>query len=348
MWFQSKTHDIICIGSVSRDIFFPTDEAVIIETPEDITSKQKIAFELGGKYRVSDRFEALGGVAANVACGLARLGHQSAAYTCVGNDQMGKTLVKEFETEKVATDLVMTEPDALTDLSAIVVMTQNGERTIFHNRDANERLVVEKKKLLQAAWLFVGALNGDWKKNLATILETKEISGAKLAFNPGQHNIKEDPQLVFATISSVDVLILNKDEAIELLLQSEPQPTTDQLNDEIFLLRTLSQAGAKTIGMTDGKRGSWGYDGQEFWYCPIHTRSDVVDSTGAGDAFSSAFLAAHISGEALPLALRYGMANSGSVVGFYGAITGLLKQKEMIDIVPFLTPERLLEKEAEI
>jgi len=341
MWFQKKNVDVICIGSASKDIFFPTDEGVIIETPEDITAKQKIAFELGGKYRVRDRFEAVGGVAANVSVGLARLGYTVAPYSCVGADEIGSFVLDSFRKERVVTDLMNTLEDAKTDLSAIIVMTQNGERTIFHNRDANERLVVTREKLKNTEWLFVSALNGDWKKNLETILTVQQERGIKLAVNPGQHNIKDDPKRVFEILSHVDVLLLNKDEAIELLLQSVPRPTDTELNDELFLLEKLHAAGAKLIGMTDGKRGAWGYDGTEYWHCPIHTRSAVVDSTGAGDAFGSGFFAAHLAGKTLPEALQYGMINSGSVVGFYGAIEGLLTEADMEAFIKETVPKRL-------
>lgn len=341
MWFGTKNPEVICIGSTSQDIFFPTDEGTIIETPEDITAKEKIAFELGGKYRVRDRYEAIGGVAANVSVGLSRLGHGVAPYSCVGSDALGKILLQEFTEEGVATHLVCRQDDAKTDLSAIIVLTQNGERTIFHNRDANERLVIEEEKLCGAKWLFVSALNGEWQKNLDTILSAKEKFDLKLALNPGQHNIKEDPKRIFDMLPSVDLLLLNKDEAIELLLQSAPQPTDSELDDELFLLEKLAQSGARLIGMTDGKRGAWGYDGKEYWYCPIHTRTSVVDSTGAGDAFGSGFFAAHLEGSALPRALQYGMANSGSVVGFYGAVEGLLTPSEMEEISAKIVPERL-------
>lgn len=341
MWFQNKNVDIICVGSVSKDIFFPTDEGVIIETPEDITAKQKIAFELGGKYRVKDRFEAVGGVAANVSCGLARLGYTTAAYSCVGDDEIGRFVLEAFRKERVATHLMTTLKDAKTDLSAIIVMTQNGERTIFHNRDANERLVVREEKLRGAQWLFVSALNGDWKKNLDTLLAAQKARGIEIALNPGQHNIKDDAKCVFETLPHVSVLLLNKDEAIELLLQSTPRPNDAELNDELFLLEKLHLAGAKLIGMTDGKRGAWGYDGTEYWHCPIHTRNGVVDSTGAGDAFGSGFFAAHLANKTLSEALQYGMANSGSVVGFYGAIEGLLTEAEMELLVREIVPKRL-------
>lgn len=341
MWFGTKNPEVICIGSTSQDIFFPTDEGMVLKTPEDITAKEKIAFELGGKYRVEDRYEAIGGVAANVSVGLSRLGHGVAPYSCVGGDMLGKILLQEFVEEGVSTHLVCQQADAKTDLSAIIVLTQNGERTIFHNRDANERLVIEEEKLRGAKWLFVSALNGEWQKNLDTILSAKEKFGLKLALNPGQHNIKEDPKRIFDTLPSVDLLLLNKDEAIELLLQSTPKPTDAELNDELFLLEKLAQSGAKTIGMTDGKRGAWGYDGKEYWYCPIHTRTNVVDSTGAGDAFGSGFFAAHLAGLSLQQALQYGMANSGSVVGFYGAVQGLLTPHEMEEISAKITPQRL-------
>lgn len=341
MWFSKKSLQVICIGSASKDIFFPTDEGVVLETPEDITAKQKVAFELGGKYRVKDRFEAVGGVAANVATGLARLGRSVAAYSCIGGDEMGRYIVDALKKEHVATDLLCRYDDAKTDLSAIIVLTQSGERTIFHNRDANERLKIEGDMLVRAQWVFVSALNGDWKKNLATVLAAKEKYGFSIAYNPGQHNIKDDAKEVFITLPFVDVLLLNKDEAIELLLQSEVRPSDVELDDERYLLSALVSAGAKVIGMTDGKRGAWATDGTEYWYCPIHTRGSVVDSTGAGDAFGSGFFAAHLMELSLSEALQYGMANSGSVVGFYGAIEGLLVPSEMDALVKNIVPEPL-------
>lgn len=341
MWFQKKMLDVICIGSVSQDIFFPTDEAVLLQTPEDITAKEKIAFELGGKYRVADRYEAVGGVAANVSCGLARLGYQVAVYSCVGDDEIGRFVLDSFRKEGVKTDCIAIDHEAKTDLSAIIVMIQNGERTIFHNRDANERLLVSQEQLEQTRWLFVSALNGEWQKNLATILVTRRTQGMKLALNPGQHNIKEDPEKILEALSIADVLLLNKDEAIELLLRIYPEATPEQLDDERYLLERLAERGAKVIGMTDGKRGAWAFDGTEFWFCPIHTSTQVIDSTGCGDAFGSGFFAAHLAGLSLPQALQYGIANSGSVIGFYGAIEGLLTKQAMETVIAQITPQRL-------
>lgn len=341
MLFRKRSYEVICVGSVSQDIFFPTDEGTIIETPEDIVSKQKIAFELGGKYRVEDRYEAVGGVAANVAHGLAKLGHLAACYSKIGADDLGKRILREFEGAGVPTDLLMIDHGVRTDLSAIIVLTQNGERTIFHNRDANENLEIMDKKFSSTEWVFLSALNGDWKKNLRTVLRLKNTYGFSLAFNPGQHNIKEDTAAVLEAVKQSDVLLLNKDEAIELIMRSNGQHLREELDDETFLLRMLQGLGAKRIGLTDGKRGAWGCDGKAYWFCPIHTSRSVVDSTGAGDAFGSGFLSALLDGRPVEDALRSGIANSGSVIGAYGAIAGLLAKDEMDGITGGIVPQRL-------
>jgi sugar/nucleoside kinase (ribokinase family) len=55
----------------------------------------------------------------------------------------------------------------------------------------------------------------------------------------------------------------------------------------------------------------------------------VVEMTGAGDSFATAFLAGLHYGKPLPEALRWGAANSASVVGRIGPQAGLLRSAEM-------------------
>jgi len=307
MFLTASSYKVICIGSTSKDIFFPTDEGVIIETPEDITSKEKIAFELGGKYRVANRYEAVGGVAANVSHGLVKLGHNTACYSRIGRDEVGDWIMNKFRSAHVPTKFLFVDESAKTDLSAIVVLTQNGER----------------------------------QGNLKKILALKNKMHCLLAFNPGQHNIKSDTQAVLEGIAESDVLLLNKDEAIELVLNMKKDLPREHLDNEMFLLETLHRLGAKIISMTDGKRGAWSFDGKEYWYCPIFTRGDIVDSTGCGDSFASGFFSALLEGQSIEKALRYGILNSGSVIGHYGAIAGLLSKSEMSDMIEKVHPERL-------
>lgn len=325
-----KRHDVICIGSVSKDIFFPTDEGEILETPEDLTAQRKAAFELGGKYRVEDRYEAVGGVAANVAWALAKLGVGAVPYCRIGGDEIGRWILREFRSAGVMTDRVVVDPSVESDLSAVIVLTQNGERTIFHNRDANEHLDIDAKRLSGADWFFVSAINGDVDVKLRQIFDVAAEMGIKVVLNPGQHNLRSLPGLVLELVAKCDMLVLNKDEALELVMRSHKESTPEQLNDERYLLSSLIAAGAKTIGMTDGARGAWGTDGAGFWHCPIGKVEKVVDTTGAGDSFAAAFFAAiAFHGKSVADGLRYGISESGSVVGKYGASAGLLDMDEL-------------------
>lgn len=321
---------ILCVGSASKDVFFPTGEGVLIDTPEDITSQKKVAFEVGAKYQVEDRFEAVGGVAANCAQGLSRLGLDVGCYSCVGADQVGAWVTEELRKEGVSTELIEQKNGAQTDLSAILVMTQNGERTIFFNRDANELLKVDAEKLTDAEWVFVSALNGEWEENMRTVLRTVREKNLKLAVNPGQRNMKDDISVVLEAVKQADVLLVNKDEAIELVMGTQSASMHD-LQDEAFLIRALHDHGAKVIGMTDGIRGAWGYDGENLLHVDVLMQK-AVDATGSGDAFGSGFFGAYAQGKSLEDALRWGIVNGGNVVRFYGAKEGLLRSDEIEDL----------------
>lgn len=339
--FFRKQPRVVCIGSTSKDVFFPTGEGIVLETPEDLTAQRKVAFELGGKYRVDDRYEAVGGVAANVAQALAKLGIGSAVYSNIGGDEIGRWILSELKAAHVSTDFLTVDSESKSDLSAIIVLTQSGERTIFHNRDANEKLAVVPERLKGTEWFFVSALNGDWKANLRKTLEAADTYGTSIALNPGQHNLREDPSLVLEAASKAEMLVLNKDEALELVMKSGVEASPDEFNDERFLMVALHRAGAKIVGMTDGARGAWGSDGKEIWRCAIGRVERVVDTTGAGDAFSAAFFAAHLLGKPLPDMLRYGIAESGSVVTEYGANGGLLSVDEIESRMMALQPEKI-------
>lgn len=323
---------VICIGSASQDIFFPTNEGVILQTPEDITAQVKVAFELGGKFRAKNRYESIGGVAANVAMGLARLGIEAKCYSHVGGDELGLWIKRTLEQGGVDTSLLERERTVQSDLSAIIVITQTGDRIIFHNRDANERLVVEPSKIDDSDWVYVSALNGAWKENIKTIRQTAQATHKRIALNPGQHNLKEDPALMLDFLHEVHAVFLNKDEAIELLLATQKATHHEQLNNEVFLVEALHHEGPQVVALTDGKRGVWATTGQGVWHAKSFEPHGVVDTTGAGDAFGSGFFSAYLKGLSLESCLRYGICNAGSVVGFYGATQGLLDEEAMSEL----------------
>ncbi len=305
-----------------------------METPDDLEAQRKIVFELGAKYQVSQgRHESIGGCAANVSCGLARLSIEAYCCTRVGDDEAGGWLKKELEKNGVEIDLVQTGKNHRSDLSTIIAHIPSEDRIIFSDRDSNENLEIlpEEMKGIGAEWLFVSSLNGNnaesWDKKLDKILELVSQEKIKLVFNPGQKNIKSDPQKIIETIRQTEVLIINKDEAIEIVdkLGSFEE---NLLNDEKFLAEKLQELGAKIVALTDGARGAWGLSEQEFLHVDAK-KEKVADTLGAGDAFSSGFLAYHIKGKSLQECLVMGIENSSSVIKYYGAVEGLLKENNL-------------------
>jgi ribokinase len=318
---------IICIGSSAKDIFFPTSEGVVLETPKDLKAQRKIAFELGAKYHIEDRFESLGGCAVNQAVGLVRLGLEAACYTVLGQDLVGEWIKKEIEKAGVGSDLILSE-NCSSGLSAIIVDEKSGERIIFSNQEANERMKIDQDKLKNAEWISVSDPSGDWKKILDDIFTAAKASGAKVMFNPRGKNIQEDAQKVYALAGQAEILFVNKDEAIEIVSCSMQHETRNNLNDEKLLIQKLKESGAKIIVLTDGKNGAWAHDGSQLIYSAA-TNSQPKETTGAGDAFASGFMAAHIKGKNLEECLKWGIANSGNAVNFYGGVEGLLKEVEI-------------------
>lgn len=321
---------VICIGSSTKDIFFPTSEGVIINTPEDITSQRKIAFELGAKFKIENRYEAAGGVAANVSQGLARLGIEVGCYSKIGDDALGEWIKKEIDKEGVNTEFVKKKKDCVSDLSAIIVDSRSGERIIFSNQKANGGLEIMPDEIKNSEWIFIGDLHGEWGKILDDIFKVAEENNIKIAFNPRQSNIHDDAKKIIEAIGKCEILLVNKDEAIEIVKNSQlPISNSQLLNDEIYLIKELEKLGPAVVAITDGKRGAWARDGNKIYFSSS-TENSPADTTGAGDAFSSGFLAALIRQKTTEESLKWGIANGGNVVKYYGAKEGLLSESDII------------------
>lgn len=326
-WSKTKTK-ITCVGSVSKDAFFPNDEGIFVDTPEDLVSPKKVQFPLGGKILVPDRYEDVGGVAANVAIGLSRLGHKSRIVSRRGDDMIGDFITNSLTADGVDISRLVTLKQTQSDLSAILVFMQTGERTIFHNRDANEQLHVSEQDLRGTEWVFVSALNGEWQHNIDIIRENKAKLGYQIALNPGQHNLKTDVNCMREFLKHVDTLILNHEEAVLLLGSEHPE----LLTDEKTILEALTKLGPNTIGLTDGSRGAWAYQNGTYAEQKPEYVERVVDSTGAGDSFASGFLAALLYNMPLETALTWGIKNSAANLKQYGATRGLLMKEDLLSL----------------
>ena len=329
---------VVTIGSVCQDIFFPTNEGVVLETPEDVLSQKKLTFELGAKYAIEQRYETLGGNSVNVAVGLAKLEINVTAYTTIGDDAVGKWIVKELKKTGVGMTAVTVEYDCGSDLSALVVDEKSSDRVIFSSHVANKKLKFDIDRIGNPEWIFIGDLSGDWQKVTDDILFFAKKKHVHLAFNPRQKTIHDDIKKIIQTVSNCEILFVNKDEAMEIVKGCSRSDLHELLNEEEYLLKTLHELGARIVALTDGARGAWAYDGIAVLHVSAIMQK-AVDSTGAGDAFTSGFFAAHLKGRNLMTALKWGVANSSNSVTEYGGQKGLLAQEQINSAVAQIKTE---------
>ena len=86
----------------------------------------------------------------------------------------------------------------------------------------------------------------------------------------------------------------------------------------------------KIVVITDGTKGAYAYNGEEAWFMPPYPDpKPPFERTGAGDAFSSTFVAALAMGKSTEDALMMAPVNSMSVVQYIGAREGLLTLPEL-------------------
>ncbi len=317
---------VVTIGSICQDIFFPTDEGVVFDTPEDVLSQKKLAFELGAKYPIEQRHESFGGNSVNVAVGLAKLHVDVTSYTTIGDDTIGKWIQKELAKTGVKTNGLKIEENCGSDMSAIIVDEKSNDRVIFSSHIANKKLKFDALRIGNPGWIFIGDLSGDWQDITDDIISFARKNNVHLAFNPRQKTIHEDVKKVIKTVSSCELLFVNKDEAMEIVSGYGENILPELLNEEEYLAKILHEIGARIVSITDGLRGAWAYDGALFVHVDSKKQENVVDSTGAGDAFTSGFFAAHMNGNDLAASLRWGSANSSSSVAQYGGQEGLLSR----------------------
>lgn len=310
-------YDIITIGSAVRDVMFATSEAETFKNPHrDPNKVNLIGFEYGAKIHSEEVHRYYGGGANNTAVGLARLGLKVAACVCVGNDPDGLATVAHLKAEGVHTKFVQHTKKQATGFSFLVVETKTYEHVALVDYGANEELAVPKT-VLQAKpkWFYVSSLS---TKRWPSIMRTVLNSSAKVAWNPGAIQLAK-PKLLKPLLKKVTVLILNRDEATELVGKGDTAAN---------LARQLQVFGPKITVVTDGRHGAAVYDGKHI-FTTKGSLAAPKDTTGAGDCFGSSFVAGLIrfaKGDQLDFdqALKLATINASSEVSKAGAQNGLL------------------------
>jgi sugar/nucleoside kinase (ribokinase family) len=323
-----KHYEVVTIGSALKDIMFYSDELFVLKNEKDITRQKLLAVEYGAKISIDNVFVNYGGSAMNVAVGLDNFGVRAAPMISVGYDSVGKEIYSYLKAKGISTNLMRVDKKKRTGFSVILTAAKDKEHTIFSYKGASEDLQIFGLRHFRTDWIYAAPLGmKDWAVEFAKIAgETSR--GVKIAWNPGKKQL-DDWKVFTKFLRLIEILILNKDEAIELVKNNKPKTSKVKLEDSKFLLKAIKGFGARNVVITQGARGAVGIDAKNrLYYEPAQSVTEkIVDTVGAGDAFASGFLAGYIRWNDFSRALTLGIRNSAAVLYRVGAQNGLLKIK---------------------
>lgn len=212
-----------------------------------------------------------GGMAANAAVTVARLGAAAAFWGRAGNDAAGQEMRSAFVAEGIDVENFRLFPDGRSSVSGVIV-DRSGERQIVNFRGLYPEA---------ADWLPLEAV----AHASSVLTDPRWVEGAATLL--GEARARGIPTVLDGDVADAEVferLLPLTDHAIF----SEPALTSFAGSAKDESLAALAGFGCRVIAVTRGKGGvSWYQDGH------LHRQAafavDVVDTTGAGDVFHGAY-----------------------------------------------------------
>jgi hypothetical protein len=305
--------DVITIGSATQDVYLMSKDFRFVRDRRSPTGSFE-EFAFGSKVELDDLLQEVGGGATNAAVTFQRQGLRTACVCKVGNDAAGDDVIRTLRAYNVDPRFVIRDQNDRTAFSALF-LGKDGERTALVYRGASadftERMVPWKK--LRSRWFYVSSLGGNLRF-LRRAVRHAHSTGAHVAVNPGKTELGQAGAR--SVLRQVDVLLLNREEA-ELFFRVRGSQ----------LLKAITKWRKGTVVVTEGSKGALAVTPTEAWRLrikPVH----ALDTTGAGDAFGSGFVAALAKRpDDIQAALELGARNSAGEVQHVGAKKGLITQR---------------------
>lgn len=323
--------DIVTIGTATRDVFVKSPD-FHIDPDHHVLGGKALVMPLGAKLEVSDIFFSTGGGATNTAVTFARQGFRVACIVSVGRDISGDAVVNDLKQEKVRTDFVARSRKP-TGYSLLLEHT-SGERTVLVHRGASEDLSFKNIPMHRFAtkWIYLSSLAGNLEL-LSKIVRFAGKNRIRVAYNPGGKELKQREKLL-PLLKHIDIVVANREEAALI--------TGISFEQELKIFNVWDEMSPGINVMTDARDGVTVSDGKHLYRAGIYPEKQIVDRTGAGDAFSSGFTAGilreiarcrvtspdALQPESVEYAIRLGSANATSKVEGIGAKFGLLTREQ--------------------
>ena len=275
---MKPTHDVVVVGSIMQDLSFACD-----------------SFPSRGQTIVAQLRVGQGGKGSNQAIASGRAGARTIFIGAVGDGSFVRDALAFYRKDRITCRLVPKRGSATG--TAVILINRAGENEIVIEPGANNRLSPADipPDLIRRARVVVT----QFESNLTTtarVLQIARRAGVPTILNPAPMRKDFKPSL----LRLVDILVPNETEFLalaELLSPSRHLPATaDDLrampgNELHSLCRDFN---VPTVIVTLGDKGCFVSGPQGHRFIPAHTGLEVVDTTGAGDAFCGGFAAGFV------------------------------------------------------
>ncbi|RKP50068.1 winged helix-turn-helix transcriptional regulator [Cohnella endophytica] len=288
-YVMATANSVLCIGGANLD--------------SKATSKRPIR---SGSSNPANVQESCGGVARNIAENLGRLACTVSLLTVVGDDQAGQWVLKETAKLGVDTALSQVLPQEKTG-TYTAFLDQTGEMYVaFADMDIYDKF---DSKLLQEKWPHIAAsrlviadanLSAD---GLGELVKQCEASSLPLFVDPVS---SEKAKKLPSNLAGVTAIFPNLEEAIEL---AGADPASFKDPDFAALAQAIRERGVQHVFITAGERGVF-YSGDEGSALIPPIPTEVVEVTGAGDAFVAGVAYGILQDLPYMEACRFGIAAS--------------------------------------
>ncbi len=311
--------DVVTMGSATQDAFVKT-EGDTIRLCHHQVCETLVAYPLGGKILIDELDFQIGGGGTNTATTFARQELKTGWIGKLGKDPAGLSVTKFLKEENIQ---FLGSVGNQTGYSVILDSVEE-DRTILTFKGANDNLALKEIKktldILETRWLYCSSMLGESFDTMKAVMHHVKGHGTKIAFNPSDYQAKQGVEELRGVLAMLDVLMLNKDEARAL--------SGLKVNEVHKLLLALKATGPNIVAITDGPNGVWVLDGNKVLHVDPLPERTIVETTGAGDAFGSGFIAALARDKSVRDSLLYGILNAESVIAHYGAKNQILKRLE--------------------
>ncbi len=328
--------DVLCVGDVVTDAFIKLldDRAEVSESHDGPVLSMPFATKI--PFDHSEVINAVGN-AANASVNFAKLGLNCGLISNVGGDSAGRDIIHTLDKLDVDTRFVRINPKKVSNYH--YVLWYKEERTILIKHEEYDYRWPHFRKHEMPKWIYFSSISEhalDYHDEMIESLERHpEI---KLAFQPGTFQMQAGIERLGHVYRRAELVAVNREEAVFI--------TGGNYDDIHDLFNRLHDLGPKIVLISDGPKGSYASDGQNRFKMPIYPDpKPPVERTGAGDAFTSTFVAAVIKGNTVDGALQWAPISSMNVVQHVGAQAGLLTERELAGLLQsapdWYKPERI-------